>query len=435
MIKSKELLFILLVPSLFLIGCRESSLVGDDFVEGAVYELALNNTVPLEFSTVRFDSLITSRSDRMLVGGQQGTAFGDVAIETYLLFTLADTEADDYIEAEDFERTLRYDSITLTIPMDGYTLYLGDETVSQILVFEQMASELEYVEDIDALYNYSEPNATGEQSGLVMGEKSFFFATDRIRELQMRVSDRLGASLFTRLENEDDVFLDQDLASEFLKGFKLYLRDNPFIFGVNKDSIRLTLHTTDIMASTSSNRTFDFFVESAPYYSRVSHNNIPEDLQVEELEDEVPSNSLEDRAYIIGGLGYAAKIDLTGVRNLLLDGEAFILPQAELKVRWLEQDHETYPDQLIARLVDEDLLDIANGETFQLTREVDEEYGRDNFYVMDATNIVNFIIDEPFGGQYYLLLTLQDLATTPTPVFLGDQSYASELNIYTIKNK
>ena len=54
---------------------------------------------------------------------------------------------------------------------------------------------------------------------------------------------------------------------------------------------------------------------------------------------------------------------------------------------------------------------------------------------MDATNIVNFIIDEPFGGQYYLLLTLEDLATTPTPVYLGDQSLSSELNIYTIKNK
>lgn len=419
----------------FHIGCRESSVIGDGFVEGAAYELALNNSVPLEFSTVRFDSLITSRSGRLLIGGQQGTDHGDVSAEAYFLFTLAESEADDYIEAEDFEQTLRYDSITLTIPMDGYTLYMGDVTTEETLVFEQLPFELEYPEEIEALYNYSDLNGKSEQEGTIMGEAAFFFATDRIRDLQMRVSDRLGAALFTRLQNGDDIFSDQELASEFLRGFRLSLSNNPFMFGINQDSLRFTIHTTDNTTTTSSNRDFNFFVESAPYFSKVGHENIPELLQVEELEDEVASNALEDRAFIIGGLGYAVKIDLTEVRNLLLDGEPFIVPEAELKVRWLEQTHETYPDFLVARLVDEDLIDLANEQTFELTREEDDEYGRDNFYVLDATNIINFIIDEPFGGQYYLLLTLQDLATTPTPVYLGDQSFSSELNIYTIKNK
>lgn len=428
-------LVIPLVVLIFNVGCRESSVIGDDFIEGAAYELALNNSVPLEFSTVRFDSLITSRSGRLLIGGQTGSDYGDVAVEPFFLFTLADTEADDYVEAEDFERTLRYDSLTLTIPMDGYTLYMEDETISATLVFEQLPFELEYLEDEETLYNYSDLNGRSEQEGIVMGEASFFLSTDRIRDLQMRVSDRLGASLFSRLESEDDIFSDQELANEFLNGFKLYLRDNPFLFGIDQDSLRLTIHTTDNTTSTSTNREFNFFVESAPYFSKVSHENMPDELVVEDLDDEVPSNTLEDRAFVIGGLGYATKIDITEVRNLLLDGEDFIVPEAELKVRWLEQSHETYPDYLVARLVDEDLLDLANGQSFVLTREEDEEYGRDNFFVMDATTVINFIIDEPFGGQYFLLLTLEDLATTPTPVYLGDQSLSSELNIYTIKNK
>lgn len=433
--RNNSYLVIILGVVIFQFGCRESSVIGDDFLEGAAYELALDNTIALEFSTIRFDSLITSRSDRLLVGGQQGTDHGDVSMEAYFLFTLADSEADDYIEAEDFEQNLRYDSITLTIPMDGYTLYLGDETIEETLVLEQLPFELEYPEEVEALYNYSDLSGASEQEGMIMGEASFFLATDRIRDLQIRVSDRLGAALFSRMQNEDDIFSDQELASEWLRGFRLSLRNNPFMFGINQDSLRLTIHTTDNTTTTSSNRDFNFFVESAPYFSKVDHDNIPELLQVVELDDEVASNALEDRAFIIGGLGYATKIDLTDVRSLLLDGEPFIIPEAELKVRWLEQPHETYPDILIARLVDEDLIDLANEQTFELTREEDDEYGRDNFYVMDATNIINFIIDEPFGGQYYLLLTLQDLATTPTPVYLGDQSFSSELNIYTIKNK
>ncbi len=422
----------MLAVLIFQIGCRESSVLGDDFIEGAAYELALNNSVELEFTTVRFDSIITSESDRLLLGGQSGTDHGDVSIEPYFSFTLIDTEADGYVEAEDYERTLQYDSLTLTIPMDGYTLYMGDETVSETIVFEQLSSELTYLEDEDVLYNYSNLSGSG---GIVMGETSLFFATDRIISLQMRVSDRLGASLFSRLENGDDIFSDQDQASEFLKGFKLSLHNDPFLFGIDVDSLRLTLHTTDITTSISSNRDFTFFVEAAPYYSRVIHENIPSELLVSEVDDEIPSNALQDRAFIIGGLGYATKINLTRVRNLLLDGEPFIVPQAELKVRWLEQPHDTYPNSLVARLVNEDLIDIANNQSFELIREEDDEYGRDNYYVMDATDVINFIFDEPFGGQYYLLLTLQDLATTPTPVYLGDQSFSSELNIYTIKNK
>lgn len=416
-------------------GCRDASVIGEDFIVGTEYELALNNSFSLDFTTVRFDSLITSQADRLLIGGQAGTAYGDVAINSYFLLTLAETDADDYIEAEDFERTLRYDSLTLHLPMDGYTLYLNDQTITGTIVVEQLPFELAYPEDEEALYNYSDIAGSRDESGIWQGEGAFFFATDRTTNLDIRLTDRLGASLFSRLESEDEIFTDPDQANEYLKGFKLILKDNPFIMGINKDSLRLTLHTTDITTTTSSNRTFDFHIEGAPYYSRFGHSNIPEVLAVEEIDDEIPSNHLQDQAYVIGGLGYATKIELTEIRQILLDEEAFIVPQAELKVRWLDQDHEQYPDILEVRLVDEDLLDLTAGQTFSLSRTVDEEYGRDNFYVLEATSIINFILDEPFGGEYYLLLTVPDFATTPTPVLLGDQSLSSELNIYTIKNK
>ena len=428
-------LFVAVVSMAFWSGCRESSVIGDDFIEGADYELALNNTFPLGFSTVQFDSLITSRSARLLIGGQEGTPYGNVDMASYFLFTLANSDADEYVEAEDFERTLRYDSITLTIPMDGYSLYLDENTVTETIVVEQLPVELKYPDDEEALYNFSTPDGLEGRSGLVLGEQTFFFSDDRVRDLEIRLTDRLGAALFSRLEDGDEIFLDQEQANEYLLGFRLSIVDNPFILGIKKDSLRLTLHTTDITTSTSSNRKFDFFIAGAPAYSRFTHSQVPEILQVEDLDDEIPSNQLADQAYIIGGLGYAAKIDLTEIRQILLDGESFIIPRAELRVRWLEQSHDTYPEILAAILIDEDFNDLTEGQTFALNREVDEEYGRNNFYTMDATSIINYIIDEPFGGQYYLLLTLDNLATTPTPVLLGDQSYESELNIYTIKNK
>ncbi|MEO9871943.1 DUF4270 family protein [Ekhidna sp.] len=421
----KERVIGVLVLCVGILSCSESSVIGEDFIESTDYQITLNNSIPIEFTTVRFDSLITSQSDRLLIGGQNDTSFGDLNIETYFLLDLIESESTD---------NLQYDSITLTIPMDGYSLYLDDVTIRQTVVLEQLVGELEYLEDEAALYNYSDIEGATDVPGTILAEREFLWATDRIRDLEMRLPDLFGEDLFNRLENDDDIFSDQEEANEYLKGFRLYLKDPAFIVGLSRDSLKLTIHTTDISSTSLSNIDFDFFIGLQPQYSKFSHTNIPDALVVEELDDEIASDNLDDNAYIIGGLGYATKIDITGVRDLLLDGEEFILADAELKIRWFEHEQEKYPQTLTVSLINEDFADVTGGQTFTLNQVFDDEYGRDNYYLMDATQIVEFILNQPFGGEYYLLLTASDFNTSPTHVILGDRSSDSEINIYTIKN-
>ena len=98
----------LLFSLALLAACRDVSAVGEDFIESTNYELALNNSIPLEFSTIRYDSLVTSGLDRLVVGGQQGSGFGDFEVVSYFLVDLTGSEFE-------FRDNLVYDSITLSV--------------------------------------------------------------------------------------------------------------------------------------------------------------------------------------------------------------------------------------------------------------------------------------------------------------------------------
>ena len=411
---------------LLVAACRDISVVGEDFVEGSSYELALTNTIPLDFATMRFDSLITSESNRLLIGGSTGTEFGDFEVESFFHIDLTDPTID-------FTDGLVYDSITLSIPLDGYSLYLDDEIVRPTIVVEQVTAELAFFEDQNSLYNYSELPGVTTVSGRFLGEKEFFIASDRLRDIQITLSDVLGRDLFNRLERNDEIFDDIEEARAYLRGLKVYLKETEFVLGLQRDSIELTIHATDADLSTLSNVEISFPIGSTPYFTKYTSSNIPENLQLVDQDDEVDSKVLDNRSFVIGGLGYASKIDLTEVRSLILDGEDFILVDAEIKLSWLEQLHEQDPIRLNAQLVDENLSDLG-GQVFAFDIAFDEQYGRDNFYLLDATSIVSFIIDQPIGGEYYLLITAEDFESAPTSVAIGDGSMGSEINIYTIKN-
>ena len=415
-----------LVCFLLLVGCRDISVVGEDFIEGTDYELALTNSTPLEFSTIRFDSLVTSESDRLLIGGQKDTEFGDFQMESYFQFDLLNPESR-------FREGLEYDSVSMSISFDGYTLYLDERIVTETIVVERLINELTYLEDQSELYNYSSISGATDVPGVPLGEKEFFIATDRIRELEVRLDDEFGRDLFHRLENDDEVFSDDEEARQYLKGFRVYLKQPTFLIGITTEDVRLTIHTTDINSTSLSNVEISFSIGFTPYYTKYIHENIPEDLDVVDQEEKISSESMDNRSLIVGGLGYATQIEVTDVRNLLLDGDDFILVNAELRLAWLDQPHEDYSTGLRAQLIDEDFIDLTR-QTFSFRTEIDDEYGRDNFYVLDATSIVDFIINEPIGAEYYLLITTENFTETPTSIVLGDGSLDSELNIYTIKN-
>lgn len=408
-------------------SCSTSSVIGEDFIESNNFDYSIVDTVSLGFNTIKFDSIPTSQSSRFLVGNAVGTEIGDVTSEAFFLLSY------NYDNNPLVEDHYEYDSITLTLVMDDYTLYLDENGTYQTLKIEQLKGELKLADD-GSLYNVSEIEGVTNVPGDTLGAQEFFLASDRIRRLEFRLTDSLGLDLFERLLATDEIFGDEEEMYEYLNGFKLSL-DGSSTISFIPDSTRITIYATDNSTSVPSELTYKLEFQRAPYYNRITHSNIPEGLDNVREDEEVSSNLLNDLAYIAGGVGYATLIDLTNVKNVLIPGDEFILAGAELNVRFLETSHEDYPQAIRAQLVNEDYIEVVVSDALYLNRTLDDEYGRDNYYRLNMTTVVDFLLERNNDNQpYYLLITIDEFDSSVTSVLLGDQSLDTELIINTITN-
>lgn len=413
---------------LLFLSCAETSVIGEDLIQSSEFDVSLTDTVAVKLSTLQYDSIITSNTGRLLVGSQQGTELGDIASEVYFLLSYD-------LSNEEVDESITYDSLTLSLWMDGYTLYLQDDEVVRLnLNLDTLASELTFRDD-DALYNFSELPGITDAPHEPIASLETFWDKNRIREVEMRLPDDMGEELFDKMVNDDEILSDADEMYEFLKGFKLYFEEEntPFV-GFHTDSIKMTIHATDNSTSPVDHKEYNLSIGAAPHFSKIIHSEIPENLEIEEEDEEVSSVLTNNQSYISGGLGYAAMVDINNAKNLLLDGSDFILARAELSLHWTELEHEDYPSTLSAILINESYVNVAEETVFLLDRVYDEDYHRDNYYTMDVTSIVEFLLDQPSNEKYYILIATEEYNNSMTSVALGDGSLDSELKLYTISN-
>lgn len=407
-------------------ACSETSVLGEDFIDGQNFELTLVDSIQLEMTTVKFDSIVTSEGNRLIIGNHM-THLGRINSDAYFLIS------NDPEGSGEVEDTYVYDSTTLTLTMDGYTSFLDDEGLRRTLVVERLSEELEYSEDF-SLYNVSEP-LSDEGFTTELGRKEFFWASDRVREVEVPINQVFGFDLYQRLRDVDEIFTDQIEFSQYVKGFRVrFVEESTPYIGMRVDSTFLTIHATDNSTTPPTAVEYKLFAGSQPYFSKIEHTDELEPFEaIESIEDEVSSSETGNVGYINGGVGYAIKMSLGAVSNLLLSETDFILSGAELRLDWFETDHEVKPEQLEVRYVDEDYIDLTGEPAyFQL---VEDEFNRDNHYLLDLDLLNNDVLEQLLDEELYLLITTEDFLTSVHSVFLGDETFNSELRLYTISNK
>ncbi len=419
--------FVCVMVGAALTSCSESSIIGEDFVGEESFSLLYIDTVTVPISTTKFDSLITSQSGNLLIGNNSNANLGTILADAF--FLLDKTEG--VISIGD---GLKYDSITLNLPMDGYTNYLGESGVYRTILVEQLTEELTRLDDF-ALYNNSVVEGVDDDLEL-LGEKEFLFTEDRIRNLEISLDYQWGLKLFDALRNNIELLTADHEFKEHLKGFRISFaeEDTPFI-GLRADSVSLTIHTSDNFTTPPESISYEFDVGFSPYFTRIDQKNVPEAFSgVMGLEDEISSDQTGNLSLIASGLGYAVKLDLDPIRNSFLLIEDALMVSTILEMQWLEAgENQHLPDTLQANLVDESFIDIA-GETLYMHLTKEDDFERNRFYSMDMTSIVDLLLSLPQEEKYFLLLTLKDFNTTITTVLLADQSFDSHLKIYTVSN-
>ena len=188
-----------------LLSCSEEDLndsnfeAGDTFTDSNI-RLVFIDTLTVATSTMKFDSIITSRSLRMLVGKYTDPVFGTVRCESYMELLPSEYSID--AEAE-------YDSIVLGLGFDRY--FYNDTLQSNTIHVKQLDQRLRPPSGED-FFNTSVVSYKTEDLGML----TFTPRPLGTDSLTIKLSDDLGMEFFTRLQNKtinsDDEF------REYFKG-------------------------------------------------------------------------------------------------------------------------------------------------------------------------------------------------------------------------
>ncbi len=305
-----KLLVITLCSVLILASCSEredipSLEVGQDFTNSNVRILSID-TLTVELSTYKFDSIITSSSSRILVGQYTDDIFGTTRAESYLELTPFDYSVSDDAELDSIALILNYDgySYSDTTKVSSINVHLlKDEVLAQEDVFYN-TSKIAYEEIPIATIDYY-PEPTDEDS------------------LHIPIPKIVGQELFEKIQ-KGDVNDENEVRNE-LKGFTIQpgqLDDSSVIgFTVNTGETYLRFFYTVPGEFEDDEQTFDLVINSTPSFPTY-FNNIQSDVTgtffepLTNQEINLPSNNANNRSYIQAGIGMVTRIQFPTIKKI-----------------------------------------------------------------------------------------------------------------------
>lgn len=408
---------ILLLTILFVVSCSTEERdiptleVGQEFTDKTVRLIEID-TFEVRTSTFKYDSIVTSQGERLLIGRYLDNYFGTVNSESYMELT-----AEDYHVPEDAE----LDSIALIMGYDGY--YYNDTLQLSHIHVHRLLEDLETTEK--NFYNTS--SLTFDTIPLVT--KRFYPEPMGGDSLHISIPKSFGAPIF-KLIREKSISDDNDFTEQF-KGIVLRPTSdrNSNVIGFTNNSERTYLRFfysipeefDDEDEDAGNELVLDFAI--TPIYGLSWFNRITGDvtgLPLEALsdqEDVLSSSKGGGLTFVQSGTGYVTRIEFPTIKNIGdLPGTGTIL-SAVLEMTPLVDSYDdmlSLSDSLQVQVVDQNnelssfLLD-GNGIVYGRFGEVDLEFGESIYQIpvtgyieqelAEAPEIDNGLILMPNGFQ------------------------------------
>lgn len=349
--------------------------VGQEFVNTNVRILVVD-TFTVKLSTIKFDSINTSSSDRLLFGRYTDEYMGNVLSQPF--FELSST---NYSIPNDAE----FDSIALILGYDRY--YYNDTTLVSELNVHELNERVRPQEDV--FYNTS-----------TLGFDSVPIVTRRFRpepfdedSLHISMPREFGEPIFD-LIRENEINDLTDLRDTF-KGFTLRPgeADNTSIVGFSRDGedTYLRFYYNIPQEFEDDGEFFDLSINPFPEDPN-AFNRIVSQLSespLEELTDqelELPSTQSSNLSFIQAGTAYATKVSFPSLRNIFeIPGTGTVLT-ATLE---LKPPTSSYNElQPLRDSLNIDIVDVNNVITETLVNGAGQVLGRiigENEEFSDAT--------------------------------------------------
>jgi hypothetical protein len=332
-----------------LFACNLSRI--EDFEQGQNFVdsnsgVVLIDTMKIVASTVRLDSIVTSKLSRLLVGGYSGVYTGTVTANPHFQinsssFSLTETD-------------LVYDSLVLCMNYDGY--FIGDTTKLMTLNVKQITEDLILNTD-GYLYN----NSSFQLDDKTLAEVKFYPCPRSTDELYLHLSDTIGLDLFNKILADNDTILNSSYFLEYFKGMALVSQEgqNQAAVGFVHDSVSVKLYYHELVKSVDSKeKTYLKFpvTTSDVWFNQILHNTAGTLLgPIITKKNELQSSLTSDQTMIQGGTAVYTKIGIPGIDYLKGYGKnvAFIAANMQFTpVKGTYSDLNPLPDSLSVYIVD-----------------------------------------------------------------------------------
>lgn len=465
---SKFLSFLCIIAGLFhLLSCTEENAgFGSDLVNDVSVQLEAWDTLSLKMSTVKYDTVITSGSSRMLVGNLQrveGQRPGTLDAKGVFQLSASISKLNSLLQFSSIgeKRFFQYDSASFKMTFDGYSL--GKEEGTATYKLFQLKETLEYPKDKFALYNLTGIAEAKEgnfyDQDMLLGEQTVTLEEGETDSIEFKLSDVFVKGVFDHIANRTEGNgLSQDSLRNFLKGFVIASEQtDDFVAGFTFGSIRMKINFHDTLELSPEARMLEI------NYNVVNNNALIKDLSFNQYDTdftedpmferavgedtskpiEVSTNETNQVGYLWTEVGMGVRVEIPSLYDFYDQFENIIPGRSTLTLRaaFLEGvDPFRNMNSLLLFKVNEDNEIIKSyGPTGGLV--LDREFGKNTYYKVDVSDfIAEQLLDRRSNGNA-LLMTLNRTTDTPSgleSLVIGasnSKELKSNININLIKRK
>ena len=452
--KTFQILSLLL--ALFTISCSTSSIeefvLGDNFINDQT-GVVMIDTLTIQSSTVKYDSIISNSSGRFLVGSNYNSFSGYKYANSFMTMKF-----DDAIEYTKFE----FDSICLVLNYDTY--YSGDTTITQTIDVYQLQEQME----LEDSYLYSTSNFS--YNPVALGSVNLKPQPNSHEEVSIRLSDKLGTRLTNMIKEKKDTITTQDLFLKFFNGLVIKARTQTkgAIIGFRaadsgstedtgttsdtetKPEIRLYYHL-----SPNPNDLHDLyykfsFVTDGIYFNQISGDSTGSLLEnIGNTNNERASKLTGNNVLVQSGIQTFAKLKIPYIDNLLKIGQNSALVGATLRLYPIKGTYTSttnLPDSLYVysadrrnQLIGQVTIPGSTSDYAYARLTIQKEVEETVFYEVDISSFIELELKEELETNLSLMIGYGSSITKKSAehVVLGGANsgkYSPDLNVYYYHN-
>lgn len=386
--------------------------VGEDWInlDTKVYFI---DTLSIEVSTFKFDSLTTSNTSRLLIGSYNDPVFGITKSKSYAQLSNSIYSLDD--EAV-------FDSIALILNYDSY--FYNDTIPSQKINVYQVTDDIEPDDDTDNFYN----TTNFIYNSAPIASKSFIAKPIKDDSLHVTINNTFGKDIFDKIQQNKI-----NNSGEFLNEFKGLLIEpddnNTAVLGFSNTSfIRIYYSNDDELED--DDKTLDLPFNSSYSFHNISSNT--QGTQFESLSDQeiqLSSTHTDNTSYMQAGTGIATRINIPNIESIYdIEGSGIII-DANLKLS-IKQNSSTKNlhtnDSLNVYIVNKKaeiltvLTDVQGTTVLGLIENEDSEFN---------------IIDYSIPVKYFLNLKLTSIDADNLFLAIYPKDFNSSVNRYILNGE